>query len=396
MLGAARPDRRTGGQRVRRDDQSPGGVPARQRERRRVGLGRSVRQLSRRSAPSIARGSSTASSRRCSTASSASIRPPCARCSTQRTRQMAIQCGEPGPVRADHRRDRPGVVGHGGAARRRAAVAAPRRHARACASTRAGSAPNGVVDVALRKRAEGFRAFKLKVGFGAERDVANLASLARSARRRRDDHDVDANQAWTPEDAAARIAELAPFRPHWIEEPIARRPSARWLARACARKRGAARRRREHPRHATLSTRRSTQGYLAFVQPDVGKWGGITAGSTSRVRAAAQRDVLPALARRGRRARGVDAPARGCGHAEELRGSRCESESAARGGVPDARSTDGGSRCRCARLGRRAGLASACAIRCECEVGEIAEQTHDGSRTAARSLHPPSGGSRRE
>ena len=49
-----------------------------------------------------------------------------------------------------------------------------------------GLSPTLPEELAAAMRAEGFRAFKLKVGFGVERDVADLAACARcSARRRR-------------------------------------------------------------------------------------------------------------------------------------------------------------------------------------------------------------------
>ncbi len=193
----------------------------------------------------------------------------------RRTRQMAIQCGEPGPFAQitgavdqalwDMAARRAGVPlwKHLGGANR----------VRVYAS---GIGPEHVVATALAKRAEGYRAFKLKVGFGSERDVANLAAL----RAELDDEATimcDANQGWTPEEAPARIAELAPYRPHWIEEPIgADQPPAVWGALAA---------RSDVPLAAGENLRGQPAfveaidaGYLAFVQPDVGKWGGVSGG----------------------------------------------------------------------------------------------------------------------
>ena len=175
----------------------------------------------------------------------------------RRTRQMAIQCGEPGPFAQ--------IVGavdqalFDMAARRagRAVVEALRRPA-ARARVRERNRPRPRREVALAKRAEGFRAFKLKVGFGADARRRQPRALREALG---DDATImcDANQAWTAEEASARIAELAPFRPHWIEEPIGADQPHRGVECACARKRGAARRRRKPARARTRSPMRSTQ-----------------------------------------------------------------------------------------------------------------------------------------
>ena len=98
---------------------------------------------------------------------------------------------------------------------------------------------------------------------------------------------VDANQAWSPDEAAARIAELAPFRPHWIEEPIAAdEPHAAW--RALARASGVPLAAGENLRGQQAFDDAIDAGYLAFVQPDVGKWGGISGGRDVARHAAAR------------------------------------------------------------------------------------------------------------
>ncbi len=192
-----------------------------------------------------------------------------------RTRQMAIQCGEPGPFAQIA-----GAVDQAlwDIAARRAGVPlwehlGGGNRVRVYAS---GIGPDAVVDVALGKRAEGYRAFKLKVGFGAQRDVANLAAMRAALG---DDATImcDANQAWTPEDAPARIAELAPYRPLWIEEPIAAdEPHDAWRAVAHASTVPLAA--GENLRGLAAFDDALDAGYLAFVQPDVGKWGGISGG----------------------------------------------------------------------------------------------------------------------
>ena len=191
-----------------------------------------------------------------------------------KTRQMAIQCGEPGPFAQ--------IIGAIDQAlwdlsARRAGLAlwrhlgGERGEVRVYAS---GIGPEDVAEIALAKRAEGFRAFKVKVGFGIERDRANLTSMRAALG---DDATImtDANQAWMPEDAVARIAGLAPFRPHWVEEPMpADCPLDVWrkLASTSAVPLAAG----ENIRGKRAFDEAIDSGHLAFVQPDVGKWGGIS------------------------------------------------------------------------------------------------------------------------
>ena len=198
-----------------------------------------------------------------------------------RTRRMAIQCGEPGPFAQitgaidqalwDLAARRAGLplwkylgthAGIADSASNRVQVYA------------SGIGPERVVDVALAKRAEGYRAFKLKVGFGTQRDVENLSSM-RAALGADATIMVDANQAWTPADAAVRIAELAPFKPHWVEEPIAADESLdawRALATASAAPLAAG----ENLRGDAAFDDALEADFLRYVQPDVGKWGGIS------------------------------------------------------------------------------------------------------------------------
>jgi L-alanine-DL-glutamate epimerase-like enolase superfamily enzyme len=139
-----------------------------------------------------------------------------------------------------------------------------------------GIGPDKVVEVMRAKRAQGYRAFKLKVGFSPERDLANLQA-AREALGDEATIMCDANQAWQPSNAAARIAALAPCRPYWIEEPIGADEShTAWsaLARATDVPLAAG----ENLRGAAAFSEALESGYLRFVQPDVGKWGGIGGG----------------------------------------------------------------------------------------------------------------------
>jgi L-alanine-DL-glutamate epimerase-like enolase superfamily enzyme len=195
----------------------------------------------------------------------------------RRTQVMAIQCGEPGPFAQ--------VIGAIDQAAwdlcaRRAGVPLWKHLGGSSPQVRvyaSGLGPDGVAATALAKAASGYRAFKLKVGFGPKRDVANLAAL-RDALGADATIMVDANQAWTAGDAHTRIAELAPYRPHWVEEPLrADAPASDWraLASSCGVKLAAG----ENLRGAEAFRDAIDAGFLAFVQPDVGKWGGVGGGA---------------------------------------------------------------------------------------------------------------------
>lgn len=92
--------------------------------------------------------------------------------------------------------------------------------------------PNNPEVLAARRSEEGHRAFKLKVGFGVARDIANLRAL-RQTLGEEALLMVDANQAWSVDEAARMSQLIADFRPLWIEEPIAADlDPAHWVALA--------------------------------------------------------------------------------------------------------------------------------------------------------------------
>lgn len=128
--------------------------------------------------------------------------------------------------------------------------------------------------LAAGKMAEGYRAFKLKVGFGADRDVGNLRAL----------RDViggtlplfaDANQAWGYDDAVDAAHRMARFELGWLEEPMrADVPRERWAQLAQAQPIPLA-------GGENLAGMRQFAPYLfgpglAVIQPDLGKWGGLS------------------------------------------------------------------------------------------------------------------------
>jgi L-alanine-DL-glutamate epimerase-like enolase superfamily enzyme len=137
---------------------------------------------------------------------------------------------------------------------------------------------SGINPVGSRAMAEaalkrGHNALKLKIGFEPATDSANLKSL----------RDLvgdgmlamDANQAWTAEQARERMQPLLEFAPAWLEEPIrADRPWPEWQSLQKA---------LDVPLAAGENIA-SVEGFaqaisddtLTVLQPDIAKWGGLS------------------------------------------------------------------------------------------------------------------------
>lgn len=81
-----------------------------------------------------------------------------------------------------------------------------------------GYSDDKLVRLAEQAVADGFTQIKLKVGGRVEDDVRRMA-LAREAVGPGVRIAVDANQRWDVADAVAWMTALAPYDPHWIEEP---------------------------------------------------------------------------------------------------------------------------------------------------------------------------------
>ncbi|QHJ01148.1 mandelate racemase/muconate lactonizing enzyme family protein [Xylophilus rhododendri] len=134
--------------------------------------------------------------------------------------------------------------------------------------------PTDPDQLAAAKLQEGYRAFKLKVGFGAARDSANLQAI-REVIGEDAPFMVDANQAWDMEEAIAAGRRMERFGLGWLEEPIrADRPAADWTRLAA-----------EQP--LRLAGGENLAGLAQFdefigtggmtvIQPDLGKWGGFS------------------------------------------------------------------------------------------------------------------------
>jgi L-alanine-DL-glutamate epimerase-like enolase superfamily enzyme len=193
---------------------------------------------------------------------------------TQATAVLAIQSGERGPIAQ-------AIAGVDIAlwdlAARKAGQPLWRMLGGQSPSVRAyasGINPDGAAALARARRDEGYTAFKLKVGFGLDRDVANLKALRESLGEGAELM-VDANQGWTLAQALEFAPHLEGFDLKWLEEPLrADRPWSEWLelARATGTPLAAGENLAGTPEFEEAIGARA----LRVVQPDMAKWGGFS------------------------------------------------------------------------------------------------------------------------
>ena len=195
---------------------------------------------------------------------------------TAKTRRWSIQSGEHGPIAAclagldlalwDMTARRANIP-----LRRLLNPACDQDTVKAYAS---GLNPDTAVTTVQRARESGFRAFKVKVAFGLDQDLAVLTRLGAELR----DGErlmVDANQGWDMPEARIAVPRLAAHHLGWIEEPIpADSPAEHWAELAML-------------SDAPLAGGENVAGFAGFaaliaarshkvVQPDMLKWGGVT------------------------------------------------------------------------------------------------------------------------
>ncbi|MCK0167339.1 mandelate racemase/muconate lactonizing enzyme family protein [Jannaschia sp. S6380] len=193
---------------------------------------------------------------------------------TAATRIRAIQCGEPGPFAQV-------VAGldtalHDLFARRAGLPLAHYLNADAPGDVpvyASGIAACAAPEAVARAQTEGFRAFKIKVGFDIEDDVRALRSVLAEIG---DGMPLmaDANQAWTVAQACSFCDATADLGLGWLEEPLpADAATEDWTALRKSTKIPLAA--GENISGSNGFATAIASGDLAVLQPDVAKWGGV-------------------------------------------------------------------------------------------------------------------------
>ena len=127
--------------------------------------------------------------------------------------------------------------------------------------------------VIAEARGRGFRAFKVKVGFGHDADVAGIERV-RPEIRPGERLFADANQAWRLEQALDFTAAVREAGLGWLEEPLpADAPAQDWVR--LARDGGVPLAAGENMMGEDTFRAAAATGALAFIQPDMAKWGGV-------------------------------------------------------------------------------------------------------------------------
>lgn len=193
---------------------------------------------------------------------------------TRRTAVLAIQAGEPGPIAQC-------IAGIDIALWDLAARRAGQPLWRVLGGRdpeipvyASGLNPDHPEVMAAARQREGYTGFKLKVGFGAERDLANLEALRRTlgpgARLM-----VDANQGWSLAEALEMLPRLAKFDLAWVEEPLrADAPVEEWCELWAASTIPIAA--GENMAGDESFDAAIASGAFRVLQPDIAKWGGFT------------------------------------------------------------------------------------------------------------------------
>ena len=202
-----------------------------------------------------------------------------------RLNRLALQSGEPGPVSqiasgAD-------IALHDLQARRAglslARLLGGTGVAEAVPAYASGLSPEAAEAQASRMRGLGYRAFKLRVGFGPD-DSLDVAERLAAGLGSGETLMCDANQAWDLATARDRCERLAPLGLVWLEEPLpADAPLAQWQALAAAAPMPLAG--GENLRGRAAFDAVITARCLHVLQPDICKWGGLS-GAAEVARAA--------------------------------------------------------------------------------------------------------------
>ncbi len=134
--------------------------------------------------------------------------------------------------------------------------------------------PEGALAVVQRKYAQGYRAFKLKIGFDDAQDLSNLAAL-RGWLGPEAALMADVNQAWDLPHALAMLPQLGAYGLGWLEEPLRTDSSlADWPQLQS--QSGIPLAAGENLIGADRFTQALKSQAFGVLQPDIAKWGGIS------------------------------------------------------------------------------------------------------------------------
>ena len=193
---------------------------------------------------------------------------------TRKTEVLALQSGEPGPIAQ--------VISGVDLAlwdlcARRAGLPLFRllggRQARVPVYA-SGINPDGALEVVQRKHAQGYRAFKLKIGFDDAQDQANLQAL-RDWLGPEAVLMADVNQAWDLPHALAMLPQLGAYGLGWLEEPLRTDSSvADW--QQLRSQSGIPLAAGENLIGAARFAQALQSQAFGVLQPDIAKWGGIS------------------------------------------------------------------------------------------------------------------------
>jgi L-alanine-DL-glutamate epimerase-like enolase superfamily enzyme len=137
---------------------------------------------------------------------------------------------------------------------------------------------------AAARQAEGFQAFKLKTGFGHDKDVRNLQAM-REVLGPDALLTCDSNQNLDLPSAVAFAQAIAPLNLSWFEEPLrVDAPEADWQALARASSTPLA---GGENFHGLQFDQALASPVLQVIQPDITKWGGISGNASVARRAVA-------------------------------------------------------------------------------------------------------------
>jgi len=120
----------------------------------------------------------------------------------------------------------------------------------------------------------GYHALKLKVGFDFAQDIQNI-KLLHTLLGKDGELMVDANQAWTLNEAREMMQKISVYDIKWLEEPIhADRPDDEWMSLKSSGSTPLAGGENTIGGHGFDHLIEA--GYLSVIQPDLAKWGGLT------------------------------------------------------------------------------------------------------------------------